>query len=73
VATRATGQFSSRYGGIEELVVAITAVLPTGEIVETPMVPRMAVGPDLRQFFLGAEGTTGAVVEVALRIFPLAE
>jgi alkyldihydroxyacetonephosphate synthase len=73
VATRATGQFSSRYGGIEELVVALTAVLPTGEIVETPMVPRMAVGPDLRQFFLGAEGTTGVVVEVALRIFPLAE
>jgi alkyldihydroxyacetonephosphate synthase len=73
VATRATGQFSSRYGGIEDLVVALTAVLPTGEIVETPMVPRMAVGPDLRQFFLGAEGTTGAIVEVALRIFPLAE
>ena len=73
VATRATGQFSSRYGGIEDLVVALTAVLPTGEIVETPMVPRMAVGPDLRQFFLGAEGTTGVVVEVALRIFPFAE
>ena len=73
VATRATGQFSSRYGGIEELVIALTAVLPTGEIVETPMVPRMSVGPDLRQFFLGAEGTTGAIVEVALRIFPLAE
>jgi len=73
VATRATGQFSSRYGGIEELVVALTAVLPTGEIVETPMVPRMSVGPDLRQFFLGAEGTTGVVVEVALRIFPVAE
>jgi alkyldihydroxyacetonephosphate synthase len=73
VATRATGQFSSRYGGIEELVVALTAVLPTGEIVETSMIPRMAVGPDLRQLFLGAEGTTGAIVEVALRIFPLAE
>ena len=37
------------------------------------MVPRMSVGPDLRQFFLGAEGTTGVVVEVALRIFPRAE
>jgi alkyldihydroxyacetonephosphate synthase len=72
VATRATGQFSSRYGGIEELVVALTAVLPTGEVVETPMVPRMALGPDLRQLFLGAEGTTGAIVEVALRIFPIA-
>jgi alkyldihydroxyacetonephosphate synthase len=73
VATRATGQFSSRYGGIEDLVVALTAVLPTGEVVATPMVPRMAVGPDLRGFFLGAEGTTGVIAEVVLRIFPLPE
>jgi len=73
VATRSTGQFSSRYGSIEDLVVALSAVLPTGERVETPMVPRAAMGPDPRHFFLGAEGTTGVVVEVTLKIFPLAE
>jgi alkyldihydroxyacetonephosphate synthase len=73
VATRGTGQFSSRYGSIEDLVVALSAVLPTGELVETPMVPRAAMGPDLRHLFLGAEGTTGVVVEVTLKIFPLPE
>jgi alkyldihydroxyacetonephosphate synthase len=73
VATRSTGQFSSRYGSIEDLVVALSVVLPTGERVETPMVPRAAVGPDLRHLFLGAEGTTGVVVEVTLKIFPLPE
>jgi alkyldihydroxyacetonephosphate synthase len=73
VATRSTGQFSSRYGSIEDLVVALSAVLPTGERVETPMVPRAAMGPDPRHLFLGAEGTTGVVVEVTLKIFPLSE
>jgi alkyldihydroxyacetonephosphate synthase len=73
VATRATGQFSSRYGGIEDLVVALGVVLPTGERIDTPMVPRAAMGPDLRHLFLGAEGTTGVVVDVTLRLFPLPE
>lgn len=73
VSTRATGQFSSRWGGIEELALALTAVLPTGEVVETPLVPRAAVGPDLRHIFMGAEGTMGVITEVAVKIFPIAE
>ena len=73
VSTRASGQFSSRYGSIEDLVVALTAVLPTGEIVATPFAPRAALGPDLRHVFMGAEGTMGVVVDVTLKIFPLAE
>jgi alkyldihydroxyacetonephosphate synthase len=73
VACRGTGQFSSRYGGIEDLVVALSAVLPTGELVETPMVPRAAMGPDLRHLFIGAEGTTGVIVDVTLKLFPLPE
>jgi alkyldihydroxyacetonephosphate synthase len=73
VATRATGQFSSRWGGIEEIVVGLTVVLPTGEVVETRLAPRAAIGPDLRQLFIGAEGTLGIVTDVTLRIAPLAE
>ncbi len=73
VATRAMGQFSSRYGGIEDLIVAFTVVLPTGEIVETMNVPRGAVGPDLRHIFVGAEGTMGVVTDVTVKIFPIAE
>jgi alkyldihydroxyacetonephosphate synthase len=73
IATRATGQFSSRWGGIEELVVALTVVLPGGEIVETKLAPRAAIGPDLKQIFIGSEGTLGVVTEATLKIFPLAE
>jgi alkyldihydroxyacetonephosphate synthase len=73
VSTRATGQFSSRYGSIEDLVVALTVVLPSGEVVQTPLVPRAAIGPDLQELFIGAEGTLGVVADVTLKIFPLPE
>jgi alkyldihydroxyacetonephosphate synthase len=66
------GQFSSRYGGIEDLVVAFTVVLPTGEVIETMNVPRAAVGPDLRHLFMGAEGTMGVITDVTVKIFPIA-
>ena len=73
VCTRASGQFSSRYGGIEDLVVALTVVTGSGELVQTPLVPRAALGPDLKELFIGAEGTLGIVTDVTLRMFPLAE
>ncbi len=73
MSTRATGQFSSRYGGIEDLVVALTVVLASGELVQTPMVPRAAIGPDLKELFTGAEGTLGVVTDVTLKIFPSPE
>jgi alkyldihydroxyacetonephosphate synthase len=73
IATRAIGQFSSRWGGIEDLSLAFTVVLPTGEIVETCLVPRASVGPDIRHIFMGSEGTLGVVTDVTLKIFPLAE
>ncbi|BHH83178.1 FAD-binding oxidoreductase [Desulforhopalus sp. 52FAK] len=73
LATRAMGQLSSRYGGIEDLMVTYTVVLPTGEIVELMNVPRAAVGPDMRHVFVGAEGTMGIITDVTLKIFPVTE
>jgi len=73
VATRAAGQFSTKYGNIEDLFVAFEAVLPSGSIIRTRPVPRAATGPDLRHLFLGAEGTTGVLTEVTFKIHPLPE
>lgn len=72
VSTRASGQLSTRYGNIEDMVLALEVVLPGGKIVRTFPAPRAATGPDLRQLFLGAEGTLGVVTEVALKIAPKA-
>jgi alkyldihydroxyacetonephosphate synthase len=71
LATLATGQFSSRYGGIEDLVVAYRVVLATGEVAELKASPRAAMGPDLRQLFIGSEGTLGVITQVTYKILPL--
>ncbi|WP_129838509.1 FAD-binding oxidoreductase [Streptomyces sp. RFCAC02] len=73
LATLATGQFSSYYGGIEDLAVAYTVVLATGEELRLSASPRAAMGPDLRRLFLGSEGTLGVITAVRLKVFPLPE
>jgi alkyldihydroxyacetonephosphate synthase len=72
IATRATGQLSSKYGGIEQAATAYTVVLSDGTIVELSQKPRAAVGPDLRQLFLGSEGMFGIVTSVTLKIYRVA-
>jgi len=71
LATLATGQFSSQYGGIEDLVTGYSVILATGEQVELRASPRAAMGPDLRQVFLGSEGTLGVISSVTLKVFPV--
>jgi len=71
IATRASGQYSTGYGGIEDLVLALEAVLPDGSVLRTRETPRAAAGPDLRQVLLGSEGTLGVVTEVTFSLRPL--
>jgi len=71
LATLATGQFSSLYGGIEDLVVGYTVILASGETIQLNASPRAAMGPDLRQVFIGSEGTLGVITSVTLKVFRL--
>jgi alkyldihydroxyacetonephosphate synthase len=73
IATRACGQFSSRWGGIEDFALALTVALADGEICTTRLSPRAAIGPDIKSIFIGSEGTLGVFLDVTLKIFPLAE
>ncbi|MBI5179992.1 MAG: FAD-binding oxidoreductase, partial [Nitrospirae bacterium] len=73
LSTKAAGQLSTRYGKIEDMVVAITAVTPTGEIFNNRVVPRTSTGPTLMHLFIGAEGMLGIILEAALRIWPYPE
>lgn len=71
IATRASGQLSARYGGIENLLVALEAVLPTGRVVRSKMTPRRSTGPDVASLLVGAEGSLGIVTEATLRVSPI--
>lgn len=69
VATRSIGQFSTLYGGIEDMVVGLEAVFPNGEITRIKNVPRRAAGPDIRHVVIGNEGTLCFITEVTVKIF----
>lgn len=73
VATRATGQFSSRWGGIEDAVLELGVVLANGSVLRLGSPPRGAVGPDLKELFIGSEGALGVVTEIVLRTYPRTE
>jgi alkyldihydroxyacetonephosphate synthase len=73
IGTRSGGSMSSLYGKIEDLCLGLQVVLPSGSIVNLKAVPRHSVGPDLKQLFIGSEGTLGIITEATLRLFPLPE
>ena len=72
LACRGAGQYSTRYGKIEDMVVGLEVVLADGRVVRTEgKGPRAATGPNLTQLFVGSEGTLGVITEARLRIHPL--
>ena len=70
LACRGAGQYSTRYGKIEDIVIGLDVALADGRIVHTGGAPRAAVGPDLTQLFVGSEGTLGVVTGARLRLHP---
>ena len=70
LACRSAGQYSTRYGKIEDMVVGLDVVLADGRVVHTGGAPRAAVGPDLTQLFVGSEGTLGVITGARLRLHP---
>ena len=74
IACRGAGQYSNRYGKIEDIVRSLTVVLANGEIIHVGgRAPRQAVGPDLLQLFVGSEGALGIITEATLAMHPVPE
>jgi alkyldihydroxyacetonephosphate synthase len=71
ISTRAAGQFSTKYGKIEDMVLGMEVVLPDGSLLNIKPVPRRSVGPSLKDLFLGGEGTLGIVTRATISVHPL--
>ncbi len=68
LAARSAGQFSSRYGKIEDMVMSLRAVLPDGSILDTA--DRAPGEPDWTQLIVGSEGTLGIITSATLAVSP---
>ncbi|MFM7828119.1 MAG: FAD-binding oxidoreductase, partial [Acidimicrobiaceae bacterium] len=71
IGSRGAGQFSTRYGKIDDMVAGLEVVLADGSIILTGTEPAGAAGPDLTSLFIGSEGTLGIITKVWLRAHPL--
>jgi glycolate oxidase len=74
VAENAGGPRAVKYGTTRRYVLALEAVLPTGEIVRTgSKAVKNVVGYDLTQLIVGSEGTLAILTEITLRLVPRPE
>jgi FAD/FMN-containing dehydrogenase len=74
IATNANGPLRLMYGTVRDLVLGVTVVTPTGDIVHTGgKTMKNVAGIDLCKLFIGSWGTLGVITEAVLRLFPLPE
>jgi len=71
VAECAGGPRAFKYGTTKRYVLALEAVLPTGQIIRTgSKAVKNVVGYDLTQLLVGSEGTLAIITRVTLRLIP---
>jgi FAD/FMN-containing dehydrogenase len=71
LSTNAGGVNVIRYGMARELVLGLEVVLPDGSVLDGLRTLRKDnTGYDLKQLFIGAEGTLGIITAAALKLFP---
>ncbi|MEU4598615.1 FAD-binding oxidoreductase [Nocardia sp. NPDC023988] len=71
-ATRSSGQASAGYGRFDDMVQRLVVATPQGTL-DLGRAPASAAGPDLRELFVGSEGTLGVITSVTVRVHPIPE
>jgi FAD/FMN-containing dehydrogenase len=71
ISTNAGGNRVLRYGMMRDLVLGLEAVLADGTVLTSMnTMQKNNTGYDLKQLFIGTEGTLGIVTRAVLRLFP---
>ncbi|MDS7596329.1 FAD-binding oxidoreductase [Agrobacterium tumefaciens] len=71
LATNAGGTAVLAYGNMRNLCIGLEVVLPTGEIWDgLRRLKKDNTGYDLRDLFIGSEGTLGVITGAVLKLFP---
>ncbi|MFQ6122762.1 MAG: FAD-binding oxidoreductase, partial [Dehalococcoidales bacterium] len=74
LAANASGPLRFLYGTARDLVLGVTVVTPTGEIIHAGgKTMKNVAGLDLCKMFIGSWGTLGIITEAVLRLFPVPE
>ncbi len=72
LSTNAGGTAVLRYGMTRDLVLGLEVVLADGQVLnDLSGLRKNNTGYDLRNLFIGAEGTLGIITAVTLKLFPL--
>ena len=72
ISTNAGGTAVLRYGMMRDLVLGIEAVMPDGQVFNgLKRLRKDNTGYDLKQLFIGAEGTLGVITAATLKLFPI--
>ena len=72
LATNAGGIHVIRYGNTRDLVLGIEVVLSNGSIINNlKVLKKNNAGYDLKNLFIGSEGTLGIITAAALKLFPM--
>ena len=72
IATRSAGSHSNAYGKIEDMLLAVRVVTPTG-VLETRAYPAASHGPDWNRLIVGSEGALGVITSATLKVHPTPE
>ncbi|MBS9721432.1 FAD-binding oxidoreductase [Tianweitania sp. BSSL-BM11] len=71
IATNAGGTAAIRYGVTRQLVLGLEVVLPSGKVINgLKRLRKDNAGYDLKQLFIGSEGTLGIITAAVMRVMP---